>query len=394
MIWCLVLGAWCRVNNKQNKERMRMNKKVKVEGEGEQRNLADSTLSEEERHEAATEAPVGEVKPEGEGEQRNVPLAHFPSGADGVEPAKAKNTNLTNSTNKTNPSNPLNPSNPCLKVSEEAKKELEDSYLAMRGRLDKIADLALAADAKCGVSGRIVENWRTCSKAIAEIRRICKQSFAEEFVPDYEWLARIVTGDHFEPECLAKAIEAEASKRLIEYPTFYTPGWLCDLAKRLQGNTVPAASSLRGAGKDGAVAVTEPRGEDAAGTVRKPSMDFGRFRVVRFAIPGLTQLSFRRKQEKLDESGSLVKGRIIVAEIRKRKVGGEKLVNGFTVKSYEPGEAARVLYAGDSWVSMSKTEKMVYKMVKTDIKETQRRRIRRKRARAAAAKAAAEKEVK
>ena len=38
--------------------------------------------------EAATETPVGEVKVEGEGEQRNLPLAHFPSGADGVEPAK------------------------------------------------------------------------------------------------------------------------------------------------------------------------------------------------------------------------------------------------------------------------------------------------------------------
>ena len=44
-----------------------------------------------------------------------------------------------------------------------------------------------------------------------------------------------MTGEHFEPECLAKAIEAEASQRQIDYPTFYTPGWLCDLAKRLQG---------------------------------------------------------------------------------------------------------------------------------------------------------------
>ena len=46
-------------------------------------------ISEEERHEAATETPVGEVKVEGEGEQRNVPLAHFPSGADGTEPGES-----------------------------------------------------------------------------------------------------------------------------------------------------------------------------------------------------------------------------------------------------------------------------------------------------------------
>ena len=124
-------------------------------------------------------------------------------------------------------------------ISEEKKKKLEDSYLAMRGRLEKITDLALAADAKCFDSGRIGENWRTCSKAIAEIRRICKESLVEEFVPDYEWLARIMTSGHFEPEALAKAIEAEASKRPIEYPTFYTPGWLCELAKKLEGHDKP-----------------------------------------------------------------------------------------------------------------------------------------------------------
>ena len=47
-------------------------------------------INEDERHEAATETPIGEVKDEGEGEQRNVPLAHFPSGADGTEPAPEK----------------------------------------------------------------------------------------------------------------------------------------------------------------------------------------------------------------------------------------------------------------------------------------------------------------
>lgn len=45
-------------------------------------------INEDERHEAATETPIGEVKDVGEGEQRNVPLAHFPSGADGTEPGE------------------------------------------------------------------------------------------------------------------------------------------------------------------------------------------------------------------------------------------------------------------------------------------------------------------
>ena len=69
---------------------------------------------------------------------------------------------------------------PPAHVSEENRKKLEDSYLSMRGRLEKIADLALAADAKCGVSGRIGQNWMTCTKAIAEIRRICGPDLVEK----------------------------------------------------------------------------------------------------------------------------------------------------------------------------------------------------------------------
>ena len=155
-------------------------------------------ISEEERHEAAT---VGCPS-------RGIPK--LPGGFDGTEPAKT--------------------------VSEEAQAKIEQCVIRQRQKLPQIADLALAAEAKSGnadvkLGSKYLEN----SDAIAKIRRICKESAAEEICPDYEWLAKIVTGEHFEPECLAKAIEAEASQRPIEYPTFYTPGWLCDLAKWLQG---------------------------------------------------------------------------------------------------------------------------------------------------------------
>lgn len=110
-------------------------------------------------------------------------------------------------------------------------------------------------------------------------------------------------------------------------------------------------------------------------------MDFGRFHVTRAAIPGRTVLTFRRKQEVVEEHGSIVLGRIIIATITRKDVGAEKPDHRFTVKSYEAGEKPRVLFAGDSWVCMSKTEKIVYKMVKCDIKETQRRHITRKRKR-------------
>ena len=148
-------------------------------------------------------------------------------------------------------------------------------------------------------------------------------------------------------------------------------------------------------------AMYERLGEIAkfASNKRKPTMDFGRFHVTRAAIPGTTILTFRRKREHLPEFATVVPGRIIVAKITRKDVGAEKPDHRFTVKSYEAGEKPRVLFAGDSWVSMSKTEKMVYKMVKCNIKETQRRRIRRKRAAAAKQQAhdnkgAAAKEVK
>ena len=129
---------------------------------------------------------------------------------------------------------------------------------------------------------------------------------------------------------------------------------------------------------------------------RKHSMDFGRFHVTRAAIPGRTVLTFRRKQDVEEKHGSLVPGRIIIAEIFKQDVGGNNVANYFVLKSYMPGESPRVLFSGQTWVSMSKTEKMVYKMVKCDIKETQRRHISRKRKRdaAKAARAKAAKEVK
>ena len=290
-----------------------MNKKSKSGVEVEQRNLNDSTVSEEERHEAATEAPIGESK--------------------SVENSTV-NLNLK----------------PQAKVSEETRQKVEQAVIRQRQKLTQIADIALAAEAKTNNA-----NVNLGSKFLENSKALCAN--------------RDVVG----PGLTERAAG-----------TYYTPGWLADLAKEIAGHDKPLDPTA-----------PEMVAAKNAESAKKPSMDFGRFHVVRFAIPGMTMLSFRRKQEKL-ECGSLVKGRIIVAEIRKRDVGCDKLVNRFTVKSYEPGEAARVLYAVDSWVSMSKTEKIVYKMVKCDIKETQRRHISRKRSRTALAAKNAEsaKEVK
>ena len=163
---------------------------------------------------------------------------------------------------------------------------------------------------------------------------------------------------------------------------YYTPGWLCELAKKLD----PQNANLRQSDESTRMSVREDS-PNSRSEAKKPTMDFGRFHVTRAAIPGTTILTFCRKREHQENFATVVPGRIIVAKITRKDVGPEKPDHRFTVKSYMAGEKPRVLFAGDSWVGMSKTEKIVYKMVKCNIKETQRRRIRRKRA--AAAKAAA-----
>lgn len=169
--------------------------------------------------------------------------------------------------------------------------------------------------------------------------------------PNYKLLARHFTHPRFDVNKLAAAIAGLAPEKHVDQPTFYTPDWLVKLAKKMLGE-------------------------------KKPTMDFGHFHVTRATIPGTTILTFRRKREPIEEFGTVVPGRIIVAKIFKADVGSLKQTNQFVVKSYEAGDHPRVLFSGQTWVSMSRTEKMVYKMVKCNVKETQRRHDSRKRARA------------
>lgn len=60
------------------------------------------------------------------------------------------------------------------------QEKVEKSLLNMRAKLDRIADLALAADAKCGTCDKIGQNWMTCSKALCEIRDLCGPSILEK----------------------------------------------------------------------------------------------------------------------------------------------------------------------------------------------------------------------
>lgn len=232
-----------------------------------------------------------------------------------------------------------------------------------RARIAEIAHLAneclLNTNHPTGYEqGQYGKDYRTYGKAMSEIRKLVKESIAD-VDPDYEMLALQFARKTFDFSKFKEALAAVASMNPTDFPgVYYTPDWLARFAKEQLGESVPNA--------------------------RKPTMDFGSFHVTRAAIPGTTILTFRRKRHVDAEHGSVVPGRIIVAKIFKSDVGKDnKLTNQFVVKSYEAGEHPRVLFSGQTWVNMSKTEKMVYKMVKCNVKETQRRHISRKRARAA-----------
>lgn len=173
-------------------------------------------INEKERHEAATETPIGEVKDVGEGEQRNIPLAHFPSGADGTEPGEPDKVEE-------------------LKKRVANLKACNDRSYAKMVRIAELANECVQRTTHAAyMPGQYGQDYRTFGKAISDIRTICGRSLAD-VEPDYEMLARELTRDGFNSERLAKAIEALASEKPVDYPTFYTPGWLCEIAKWLQG---------------------------------------------------------------------------------------------------------------------------------------------------------------
>ena len=71
---------------------------------------------------------------------------------------------------------------------------------------------------------------------IMEIGDICRRAVTGASIQDYDLLAKLLTDKDFDHERLAKAIEARASEKPIDFPTFYTPGWLCELAKKMEAN--------------------------------------------------------------------------------------------------------------------------------------------------------------
>ena len=69
---------------------------------------------------------------------------------------------------------------------------------------------------------------------IMEVGDVCRRAVTGASIQDYDLLAKLLTDKDFDHDRLAKSIEALASERPIDYPpTYYTPGWLADLAKKM-----------------------------------------------------------------------------------------------------------------------------------------------------------------
>ena len=128
-------------------------------------------------------------------------------------------------------------------------KACNDRSYARMAEINRIASETLVKTTHGSyTSGQYGQDYSAFCKAMCEIRKIVKDSVFD-VAPDYEMLARQFARPCFDSEKLAQAIEALASEQPIDYPTFYTPGWLCELAKKLAangGNDVHGLHGLHG----------------------------------------------------------------------------------------------------------------------------------------------------
>ena len=139
-----------------------------------------------------------------------------------------------------------------LKKKGAKLKACNDRSYARMAEINRIASETLVKTTHAGYEPcQYGQDYSAFGKAMCEIRKLVKESIFD-VAPDYEMLAKQFARTSFDPNRLAEAIEALASEKPVDYPTFYTPGWLCDLAKKL-GRTaaVSAADPSSDSRRDG-----------------------------------------------------------------------------------------------------------------------------------------------
>ena len=117
-----------------------------------------------------------------------------------------------------------------------------------RARIAEIAHLAneclLNTNHPTGYEpGQYGKDYRTYGKAMSEIRKLVKESIAD-VDPDYEMLALQFARKTFDFSKFKEALAAVASMKPTDFPgCYYTPDWLARFAKEQLENKGEAASS-------------------------------------------------------------------------------------------------------------------------------------------------------
>ena len=105
---------------------------------------------------------------------------------------------------------------------------------------------------------------------IMEIGEVCRRAVTGAAIQDYDLLAKLLTDPDFDHYRLAKAIEAQASVKPVDYPpAYFTPGWLAELAKKMAANGgAGRAGNVPGASRPGMD--TLPPGADGTEAASRP----------------------------------------------------------------------------------------------------------------------------
>ena len=139
---------------------------------------------------------------------------------------------------------PLDPAAPDveeLKKRGAKLKECNDRSYAKMNEIARIANECIQRTTHAEYApGQYGKDYRTFGKAMCEIRKLVRESIAD-VAPDYEMLALQFARNSFDFSKFQEAMAAVASMKQDDFPGFYyTPGWLCDLAKKLSGSeTLP-----------------------------------------------------------------------------------------------------------------------------------------------------------
>ena len=97
-------------------------------------------------------------------------------------------------------------------------KACNDRSYARMAEINRIASETLVKTTHVGYEpGQYGQDYMAFGKAIGEIRMICKHDLGGDF-PDYEWMAAMMTSGHFDPDRLAKELDAKASEKPVDYP--------------------------------------------------------------------------------------------------------------------------------------------------------------------------------